>query len=118
MKWLLVLLTAFAFTAAAADVTGTWKGTAETENGTMERTFIFKVDGTKLTGETTSSLFGKSTITDGKIEGDSLSFTINIKYEDNEIKVNYTGKVSGDTMKLHVEVPGGPTIDYTAKKVA
>jgi outer membrane receptor protein involved in Fe transport len=118
MKWLLVLLTVFAFTAAAADVTGTWKGTAETENGTIERTFVFKVDGTKLTGETTSSLFGKSTITDGKIEGDNLSFTISVKYEDNEIKLNYTGKVSGDTMKLHVEVPGRPVVDYTAKKVS
>lgn len=118
MKWLLVLLAVFAFTAAAADVTGTWKGTAETENGTIERTFVFKVDGTKLTGETTSSLFGKSTITDGKIEGDNLSFTISVKYEDNEIKLNYTGKVSGDTMKLHVEVPGGAVVDYTAKKVS
>src|SRR3954447_13646561 len=105
MKWLIVLFALFAFTAAAADVTGTWKGSAETENGTIERTFIFKVDGNKLTGETTSSMFGKSTISDGKIEGDTLSFTINVKFQDNEMKLTYTGKVSGDTMKLHVEIP-------------
>ena len=44
MKWLPILLAAFALTASAADVTGTWKGTAETPAGTIERTFIFKVD--------------------------------------------------------------------------
>jgi hypothetical protein len=75
MKWLLCLMALFAFTASAADISGNWKGTAETPNGTVERTFVFKVDGHKLTGETTSNMFGKSTIEDGKVDGDDVSFS-------------------------------------------
>lgn len=119
MKWLIVLVTLFSMTAMAADVTGTWKGTAETPNGTVERTFEFKQDGTKLTGDTTSQMMGKSTITDGKVEGDSVTFTITVKFQENEMKLNYKGKVSGNEIKFAVEGPSGnPSIEYTAKKVS
>ena len=84
MKWLFVWMAMFLFTAFAADVTGTWKGKAETPNGTTERTFVFKVDGTKLTGETSSDMLGKSEIKDGKIDGDNLSFTISASYQGND----------------------------------
>jgi hypothetical protein len=113
MKRLLGLMVVFAVAAYAADVTGTWKATAEGPNGTMERSFVLKVD-----GKTTSSMFGKSTITDGKIDGDSLSFTIAVKFQDNEMKLNYKGKVNGKEIKFTVENPmGGQTIEWLAKKV-
>lgn len=117
MKWMLVLMAMFAIAASAADVAGTWKGTAETPNGTIERTFVFKVDGSKLTGETTSQMMGTSQITDGKVDGDSLSFSINVKFQDNELKLNYKGKVAGDTIKFTVD-GAGQTIEYNAKKVS
>jgi hypothetical protein len=108
----------FSVAASAADIAGTWKGTAETPNGTIERTFVFKVDGTKLTGETTSQMMGKSTINDGKVDGDKVSFTINVKFQDNEMKLTYTGKVAGDEIKFHVEGPNGnPSLEYVAKKI-
>jgi len=117
MKRLLILITLLAIPALAADITGTWKATAEGPNGTMERTFVFKVDGSKLTGETTSEFFGKSSIADGKIEGDNISFTITVKFQDNEMKLNYKGKVEGKELKLTVESPmGGQTINWIAKK--
>ena len=118
MKWLLCLLAVFALCASAADVTGTWKGTADTPNGPIERTFIFKVDGNKLTGETTSQLSGTSPITDGKIEGDNLSFSVTIKIQDTELKLNYTGKLNGNEIKFHVESDAGISLDYVAKKVS
>jgi hypothetical protein len=119
MKRLLILLAVFALSALAADVTGTWKATAEGPNGAMERTFVLKVDGDKLTGETTSSMFGKSTIMDGKVDGDNLSFTITIKYQDNEMKLNYKGKVKGDEILFTVEsADGGQIIEWHAKKVS
>jgi hypothetical protein len=51
VKTLLMLLT-LAVAALGADVTGNWKATAEGPNGQMERTFVFKQDGAKVTGET------------------------------------------------------------------
>src|SRR5215467_16397795 len=76
MKWLTILFALFAFSALAADISGNWKATAEGPNGAMERTFTFKVDGNKVTGESTSSMMGKSEITEGKIEGDTVSFVL------------------------------------------
>jgi osmotically-inducible protein OsmY len=119
MKWLLFLMALWAATASAADISGTWKGTAETPNGTVERTFVFKVDGSKLTGETESNMFGKSTIEDGKIDGDNISFTITVKVQGNEGKVNYKGTVDGDQIKFKAEIPAyGQTVEYTAKRVS
>jgi hypothetical protein len=119
MKRLMFLLAAFALSALAADITGTWKGTAEGPNGNIERTFVFKVDGAKLTGETTSQMMGKSTITDGKIDGDNITFSITAKFQDNEMKLNYTGKVSGDEIHLKSEAAGGGglSLEWKAKKV-
>jgi hypothetical protein len=120
MKRLLILLAAFALSALAADIAGTWKVTAEGPNGNMERTFVFQVDGNKLTGETTSSMMGKSAITDGKVDGDNLSFTITIKIQDNEMKVNYKGKVTGNEVHFTAEIPGGggQALEWRGKKVS
>ena len=120
MKRLLVSLILSAVMACAADVAGTWKGTAEGPQGALERTFVFKVDGSKLTGETTSEMLGKSEIKDGKVDGDNISFTITANIQGNELKLSYKGKVTGNEMRLTSEVSGGEgggmTIQWVAKK--
>jgi len=119
MKWLLAVMAMFAFAALAADVNGTWKGKVETPNGTSERTFVFKADGNKLTGETTSDMLGKSEIKDGKIEGDALLFIIRVSYQGNDLELHYKGKVSGDEIKFTVEISGtGQAAEYTVKKIS
>ena len=121
MKRILVRLAVFAICALAADISGNWKATAEGPNGAMERTFTFKVDGNKVTGETTSSMLGNSTITDGKIDGDTVTFTITAKLGDNEMKLNYKGKVSGSEIKFTSENAsgeGGQAIQWVAKKTS
>jgi hypothetical protein len=115
-KLFFTLMALFALAASAADVSGNWKGTAEGPNGAIERTFTFKQDGAKLTGETNSSYTGKSAITDGKVEGDNISFSITAKIQDNEMKLSYKGKVTGDTIKLSSEFGGGQAIEWTLKK--
>jgi len=119
MKRLIFLMAAFALIASAADISGNWKGTADSGNGPIERTFTFKVDGNKLTGETESQMLGKSTITDGKIDGDEISFSITGNMQGNEIKLTYKGKVTGDQISLTVDLPGGgQTFEYTLKRAS
>lgn len=120
MKRLLFSLIVCAIAASAADIAGTWKGSAEGPQGNLERTFVFKVDGNKLTGETTSEMLGKSEIQDGKVDGDNISFTITASIQGNELKLNYKGKLSGDELKLTSEAAGGGggfgSIQWTCKK--
>ena len=121
MKRILVLMALWACCAVAADISGNWKATADFNGQSMERTFSFKVDGNKVTGETTSSFTGKSEITDGKIDGDTVTFTINVNLGDNPTKLNYKGKVNAAGTEIHftVENPqGGATIEWNAKKTS
>lgn len=116
MRRMLVTLALLASSVLAADVSGTWKGTVETPNGSAERTFVFKVDGDKLTGETVSSLMGKSPIMNGKISGDTLTFKIQLKFDGNEMEAQYKGKVVGSEIQMTVDV-AGQTLEYKVKKV-
>ena len=117
MKAIFFLLVVFVLTASAADVSGTWKAAIETPNGALETTFQFKVDGNRLTGSTSNQFMGEAPISDGKVEGDNLSFTVNANFNGNDVKLNYKAKVTGDEMKLTLEIPGRDrTIEMTAKR--
>ncbi len=118
MKRLLAVLALCAGACLAADISGNWKATAEGPNGAMERTFTFKVDGNKVTGETTSSMLGKSTITDGKVDGNTVTFSITAKLGDNDMKIDYKGTISGDQIKLTSSsaANGGQGIEWVAKR--
>ncbi len=117
MKKLLSLAILAAVAAAAADVSGTWKGTAEGPNGAIERTFVFKQDGSKLTGETSSEFLGKSEIQEGKVEGDDISFSITANFNGNQMKLVYKGKINGDEIKL-TSTFGDQSINWTLKKAS
>src|SRR6185503_5293039 len=72
---LVVALAAFAF---AADVTGTWSATFDTQVGTQEYTFVLKQQGTKLTGVAKSAFAKAETeITEGTVNGDEIAFIEN-----------------------------------------
>lgn len=122
MKWLLVVLAAAMLCSlsalAATDLTGSWKGTADTPNGTLERTFKFRMEGSKLTGETDSQMLGISTINNGKVEGDSVTFTINAKFQDQEMALTYSGKIiSANEVRFKVKGVSGMEIEYIVKRV-
>ena len=112
---LTVALALFTTGAFAADITGKW--TAETKGRDGEsrtQTFNLKQDGSTLTG-TVSSPMGESQISDGKVDGDTVSFVVKMERNGNEMKMPYTGKVSGNEIQFKVESPRG-TREMTAKK--
>ena len=112
------VLLVVALGAFAADVTGKWTFEQPGRGGNPGRpvTITLKQDGSKLTGETNSSFTGKSAITDGKIEGDNISFNIKASIQGNEMTLSYKGKIAGDTIKLSSEFGGGQAIEWTLKK--
>jgi hypothetical protein len=103
----------------AADVDGKWTAQVPGRGGqTRETTFTFKAEGEKLTG-TVSGMQGDSPISDGKISGDEISFTLKLNFQGNEITFLYKGKVSGDEIKMTRSRQGGdqPGQEFTAKRV-
>lgn len=94
-------------TAFAADLTGDWKAEMKTRNGdTREVTFKLKQDGNNLTG-TMTGMRGDMQISNGKIDGDNVSFDTKMETPNGEFTINYTGTVSGDELKLKRNMPAG-----------
>lgn len=119
MKWMVlfpVIAAVLAPVAVAADVSGKWVAETKSPDGQVRTsTFDFKVDGDKLTGTVTGSR-GSSEISEGKINGDEISFVVVRKFQEREFKMQYKGKVSGDEIKFNVNFGGDRTFEMTAKK--
>ncbi|HLI86725.1 MAG TPA: hypothetical protein VKV17_22660 [Bryobacteraceae bacterium] len=112
---LAALLGAFAFTALAADVTGKWMAQVPGRNGNQETTFTFMQSGSNLTG-TVSTQAGQREISEGKVEGDNISFVVSFEARGNTIKQEYKGTVAGDEIKFTRSGGRGNPLEFTAKK--
>lgn len=97
----LMLLT-FVCLAAAADVTGTWKLTVESQAGTGTPTVTLKQDGENLTG-TYKGQLGEAPLT-GTLKGSDIKFSFKVSVQGQDLQVDYTGTVDGKTMKGKVKL--------------
>jgi hypothetical protein len=91
-----LVISMFAF---AADITGTWTASFDTQIGVQNYTYTFKVEGNKLTGHVKSQ-FSDSDIQEGTINGDDISFVENLTFEGTPLRITYKGKITGDEIKL------------------
>jgi hypothetical protein len=81
----------------AIDVSGPWTLQVETGAGSVTPTVTFKQEGEKLTGQY-SGQFGESALT-GALNGADITFSIDVNFQGNTIRVVYAGTVEKDAMK-------------------
>ena len=98
-----VLMTAMAGAALAADITGNWTGTTDQ----FSLKFTFKQDGEKLMGNVTGPQGDPLPITDGKVQGDKVSFTVKVDMGGNTMKITHEGTIKGDEISLTTKMEGG-----------
>ncbi len=101
--------------ALAADFNGKWTGDVTTPRGTQTLTFEFKVDGAALTGTVTTPR-GANDISNGKVDGDNISFDQVLNFNGNEFKITYTGKADGDTIKFTRQMGEMGSTEFVAKR--
>jgi hypothetical protein len=114
-----ILLLAVPGPLRAADPAGTWKSEFQTQAGQMKYTYQLKTDGDKVTGQAIRNRDGEiatNIITEGKIKDDDISFVEQAKFQDQDIRIQYTGKITGDEMKLTRKVGDFGTSDIVAKR--
>jgi hypothetical protein len=137
MRRFLVLVTALlaiTFVSRAADITGKWTAQVAGRNGAQQAmTFELKADGATLTGTVTGGGGGgrrggggggggaaqARQISDGKIDGDKISFTVKTEANGQTRVATYTGTISGDTLQLKQTRQGrngAQTTDIAAKR--
>ncbi|HYL38563.1 MAG TPA: hypothetical protein VEV17_21785 [Bryobacteraceae bacterium] len=114
--YLLLLACALAVVALAADVSGKWTFETQGRNGAVTNTLSLKQSGDTLTGSLAGGRGGEVQISDGKVSGDDISFSVTREFQGNSFTTKYTGKVSGDSINLTIEGPRGGPQTVTAKK--
>lgn len=112
----LVLALCTAASAAAQDVVGAWNMTYATGDGVkMSSTLTLKREGGALSG-TISSARGSVALDEVSVKGEDVAFAIIRVGFGDRIRIEYTGKVKGDTMTLKMKVGARDPIDVTAKR--
>ena len=113
---LLVLGLAISFLVHAADaLSGKWTAAFDTQIGEQHYTYDFKVSGDTVTGSAKSDN-GDVQITEGKLSGDTLTFVENLKIQGMDLRIEYTGKISGDEIKFTRKVADVATETLVAKR--
>ena len=119
MKHILALVLGFvllAVPAFAADVDGQWTGSVETPMGSIPVGFTFKADGATLTGTSLGPDGGQIAIKDGKVDGNKVSFTVELDFGGMAVVLSYTGVVSPPEIKFTGDFMGMP-FEFAVTKV-
>ncbi len=119
-----ILLGALALVGAAmlpaADLTGTWQASFDTQIGKQTYTFEFKAEGEKVTGKATGDINGENrrtvAIKEGKLAGDTVSFVEAFDFQGNEISISYRGKLAGDEIQFTRQVGDVATEELVARR--
>jgi hypothetical protein len=106
-----IALLGLATSVLAANIDGKWVSERSGRDGTPMKTYYeFKANGAELTGKIITERQGTPTetpISDGKIEGANVSFTVVRSFGGNEMKQLYKGKLDGDKITFTMEFEGG-----------
>jgi hypothetical protein len=102
---------------AAAPVDGKWSGSLETPNGPAQVSFTFLADGSTLTGSTTGPDGNTVQIKNGKVDGDRISFAIDVDFGGMPFTFAYTGVVMSDHINLTIDFMGMP-FEFVVKRAS
>jgi enterochelin esterase-like enzyme len=115
----LVAWAAFPCIGFAADLTGTWKSEFDSQIGRQKYTYTLKQDGDKLTGKANSEVNDQkreAQLSEGKVEGDKVSFIEMLDFNGNDIRITYKGTIVSNAMKLTREVGTFATEEIVLKR--
>jgi hypothetical protein len=99
LLFVVAILCALTLAVMAADVSGKWTWEQQGRNGNQTQTLTLKADGATLTGSLDGGR-GATEISDGKVDGNNISFVVKREVNGNTITTPYTGTLDGDSLKL------------------
>jgi hypothetical protein len=102
--------------AHAADISGTWTASFDTQMGKMDYTYVFLAKAGVLSG-TAMGMFGTTPITEGKVDKNTVTFVESITVQGMDIRIEYTGQiVSPNQIKFTRKVGDFGTEDLVATR--
>lgn len=99
---------------SAGDALGTWNASFNTQNGVIPATLKLQKSGDKITG-TIGSRDGESPV-EAELKGNALTVWFNYTSNGNQMPIEMTGTIDGDTAKGTMTAGGNPAGDWTATR--
>ncbi len=120
--WILLcgLIAVLASPTRAADISGQWRGEFDSQIGQQTYLFTFQVNEGKVTATATAEAQGQKrevTFKETKLEGDTLTFVEVRNFEDNEVAIDYTGKVGANEIRFTRKAGDFATNECVAKRM-
>jgi enterochelin esterase family protein len=106
--------------AGAADFSGQWRAEIDTPIGLQKYIYTFQADGERLSGKANAEVNDQkreAELKEGKIAGDTVTFVEMIKIQDNDIRIDYKGKLDGNEIKFTRQVGEFATEEFVAKRI-
>lgn len=97
-------------------IDGTYKIEIDTPMGKQEATLVLKTAGDKLSG-TTESMMGNSAFSRGTVKGDTVAWSMEVSSPMGQLKLDYTGKITGNDISGEVKAGDFGTSPFKGKKV-
>ena len=118
--WILCAVVGWvALTTRAADIAGQWRAEFDSQIGQQKYLFNFQMNEGKLSAKATAEARGEKReveFKDPKLEGDTLTFVEMRKIQDNEVRIEYKGKVTDKEIKFTRKVGDFGSQDFVAQR--
>ncbi|MBZ2178176.1 MAG: hypothetical protein ACK58M_06470 [Acidobacteriota bacterium] len=107
-----------ALSAAGADPSGIWSGSMTGRDGNQrEVSFRFAADGPRLTGSMLGPTGNEIEISDGKVQGEEVTFKVVLNWNGRPAALLYRGRLTGGELRLKMQRVGAPrAIEMLLKK--
>ena len=103
-----VLLLGISGTALAAEIDGKWTAEVKGRRGTVTQTLSLTSSGNNLSGSLEGGRGNAVDISDGKLDGNKVSFKVVREFNGNQFTQQYTGTLSdAGELNLTVSMSGG-----------
>jgi enterochelin esterase-like enzyme len=123
MKGMLLLTGVIGLLASAghaANIDGQWHAEFDTQIGQQDYLFAFQVTDSKVVGTATAEVGGQKREVEFReiqLAGDTLTFVERFKFQDNELRIDYTGTVADNKIAFTRQVGDIATEKFVATRV-
>lgn len=116
IRLIVAFVALLAFSAEAADVSGSWSAKIVTAAGQRDYTFVFRQNEGKLIG-TIKSPDGVATISNGYINAKTITFTENVTTQGRRAVLDYTGElISDNEIRFKRQGTASPVVEFVATR--
>lgn len=98
-----------------AGLAGSWSLSVTTPDGPIALKLDLKPNGNEIGGQLETP-FGPFAVTGGSLAGSDVNLKAKGDVQGNQMEIQLTGKLDGETMKGQISAAAFPTVDFTAKR--